>query len=230
MDYAVKVTQTVLRNEIMYKNRIVVSYCIRYPHFSSDKFTEVLDYINNYYESMAQSFKGYCEKKLYCMAIDSYEYNRKKNYPIHKYEGDLSYTVTYNKDCAISLYFDGYEFTGGAHGFTHRCADTWNLEKGECSKLEDFFIQNGAAEEYILDNINQYIAGQMAENGGVYFEDYIVNTKKYFNPENFYITQAGVVIFYEQYEIAPYSSGIKEFLMRYSDDRVKKPKCYKGRS
>lgn len=36
-----------------------------------------------------------------------------------------------------------------------------------------------------------------------------------FNDDNFFTTPAGVTVFYQQYDIAPYASGIVEFTVPY---------------
>ena len=36
--------------------------------------------------------------------------------------------ITYKDDKLISMYFDDYTFTGGAHGTTVRSLQTWDLE------------------------------------------------------------------------------------------------------
>ena len=49
-----------------------------------------------------------------------------------------------------------------------------------------------------------------------YFENYKELINKTFNPNSFYCTPEGISVYYQQYDIAPYSSGIREFLMPYT--------------
>lgn len=64
----------------------------------------------------------------------------------------------------------------------------------------------------------------MAENPGVYFDDYRKLIAQYFNEEQYYLTPQGVAIYYQQYEIAPYSTGIVVFTVPY-DVLGWKPSC-----
>lgn len=67
-------------------------------------------------------------------------------------------------------------------------------------------------EDYILTMIESKIS----KAPEVYFEDYGNLVKKNFNVNNFYCTSEGIIIYFQQYSIAPYSSGIREFLFPYS--------------
>ncbi|MEA4987263.1 MAG: RsiV family protein, partial [Anaerovorax sp.] len=58
---------------------------------------------------------------------------------------------------------------------------------------------------------------QIKKEPEIYFDDYETLVVETFNPKNFYCTPEGVVVYYLQYDIAPYSSGIREFLIPYGD-------------
>ncbi len=73
----------------------------------------------------------YAEKDLFNMAKEQYDINFSNGFPIMVYELILDYTITYNKDAILSLYFDEYIFSGGAHGSTIRTSreleyEDWN--------------------------------------------------------------------------------------------------------
>ena len=55
--------------------------------------------------------------------------------------------------------------------------------------------------------------------------NYEKNVEQYFNPEHFYLKPAGLVVYFQQYEIAPYSSGIPEFTIPYLEEYVLRPQC-----
>jgi hypothetical protein len=50
------------------------------------------------------------------------------------------FKVTCLCGCIISLWFDRYEFTGGAHGNTVRTAQTWNLQSCVTLKLSELAL------------------------------------------------------------------------------------------
>jgi len=59
----------------------------------------------------------------------------------------------------------------------------------------------------------------------IYFDDYEKNVANYFNPKSFYLVPDGIVIYFQQYEIAPYASGIPQFTIPYSA-YILKPGCW----
>ena len=62
----------------------------------------------------------------------------------------------------------------------------------------------------ILKNINSQIKQQI-EQGGFYFDNYCELVLESFRLNNYYLTSNGISIFFQQYDIAPYSSGIPVF-------------------
>ena len=80
-------------------------------------------------------------------------------------------------------------------------------------------------QEYLIQTINRQIAGQIASGNNIYFENYEQLTAKTFQPESFYLTPDGLAIYYQQYDIAPYSSGIPVFIINYEEGRVVLPTC-----
>jgi hypothetical protein len=133
--------------------------------------------------------------------------------------------VTYNQDCAVSLYFDQYLYTGGAHGNTVRYSDTWNLQSARSIKIDEMFQNSINYKAYIIMIINNQIAEQIKNGENIYFDDYKKNVVKYLNLNSYYLSPQGVVIYFQQYEIAPYSSGIPEFTIPYVEDYVVRPEC-----
>ena len=225
-DYQVQIKEMIIKKDLYHKKTLVLSYAIHYPRFSSERFRMTLSRINRYYEMEAIAYQMYCEHKLFKLAVEQYEDSIKNGFPVRKFEALVVYTTTYNQNCTISLYFDKYEFTGGAHGNTLRYSDTWSLQKGIQIKLNSLFA-NQNYKEYIIMTINQQIAEQIKNGTNQYFENYRQLVTQYFNENSFYLTPEGIVIFYQQYEIAPYSSGIPTFTIPYSTGYATPPRCFR---
>lgn len=222
--YKVDVEEIIIKKDLYYNNIVLLSYTIKYPKFTSNRFQRTLNRINQYYKAKAYSYQLYYEHKLFKLAIEQYEDSIANGFPVRKFEAFVAYTITYNQNCAISLYFDRYEYTGGAHGNTIRYSNTWNLQTGTQMKLSRLFA-NQNYEAYIIMMINQQIAEQIKNGTNQYFENYSELVTQYFNEESFYLTPQGVVIYYQQYEIAPYSSGIPTFTIPYSRGYATPPRC-----
>jgi len=55
------------------------------------------------------------------------------------------------------------------------------------------------------------IARRLKENPGTYFDDYKTLLHNTFRINNFYLEPGKLVIYFQQYDIAPYSTGLPEF-------------------
>ena len=135
------------------------------------------------------------------------EYFKDKPTPLMPYQLYARYKLTNNSDI-ISFYIDYYQFSGGAHGITNRIA--YNVEKstGNEIQLKDIFKDNYNYKDVINKEINR----QISKDPDRYFTG-----KDGFNGiadnQNFYIKNNTVVIYFGLYEIAPYASGISEFII-----------------
>lgn len=219
------VKENIIQKKLYYNKQMLMSYTIKYPTFISEKYSSYMKKLNAIYKTKMFLYQSFSIMKLYKMAIEEYEYSIANGFPVRTYEAIIDYTVTYNQNCALSLYFDKYEYTGGAHGNTIRTSDSWDLEDEKSIKLIDLFPQNILYEEYIFKIVNEQIVNQIDAGNNIYFENYQQLMIENFDKDNFYLTEEGVVIFYQQYDIAPYSSGILTFTIPYSDGIVVPPIC-----
>ena len=180
--------------------------------------------INSSIRMEVWNFLNHASNTLYRQAIRDYKYSQINGFPFHPYEAVLNYSVTFNESCHLSDYHDRYEYTGGAHGITARGSDTWDLNTGWRMPLSSFFPQSTDYQRYVIDRITEQAEKNITENPGIYFEDYKKLIVQNFNPNSFYLTPQGIVVYYQQYDIAPYATGIVEFLLPY-DEVVNKPNC-----
>lgn len=225
IEYNLKVKERVLYQELFYKESKVMTYTIKYPEFYSEEFALIVDKLNLLYRTRANVIKKTKVNNLYQQAKVEYEYSVANGFPIRAFEIYVDYSITYNKNCTLSLYFDQYEYTGGAHGMTARTSDTWDLVRSNMMKLKDFLICDDAYQEYIITNINIQIAEQIAAGDDIYFDDYYHLVRENFKANNFYLVEEGIVIYYQQYDIAPYASGIRTFIIPYRKGIVLEPSC-----
>lgn len=212
-----------LQDEMKYDGKTVLKYTIECPVLSSEHYQITLKKINDLHLKNALETEKFFRENLYNDAVDQYKYNVANNYPTKVLEGLVTYTITYNACCIISLYFDQYVYSGGAHGSTIRTAETWNLQSGSKLKLSELYKCSHGVKSYILSQVS----AQIKKDPEPYFDNYDELIEKYYNENNFYCTPDGVIFFYQQIDIAPYSSGIREFLIPYDDCLIDpKTKCF----
>ncbi|QAT42950.1 DUF3298 and DUF4163 domain-containing protein [Aminipila luticellarii] len=209
----IDVKKLVIQNEMKYNGEVVVTYKIEYPQFSSRYYQKSLKAMNKYYYNKAMDFQKFYRKELYKPAVEQYIYSKKNNFPIRVYEGLATYRVTYNMACIASLFYDNYIYLGGAHGSTIRTSETWNVQKARRMELYEMYECELDFKTYLLEQVKS----EILKDPSIYFEDYDELIIENFNSQNYYCTSKGVILYYQQYDIAPYSSGIREFLIPYGD-------------
>lgn len=209
-----KIKINTAEKELYYDGNVVVKYVIEYPEIIESSYEKGIYPFNHYNREKALQLKKFAEGEFYNQAKETYEYNKQNGYPIMVYELINECNITYNVQNLLSLYFDEYTFTGGAHGSTIRKAQTWDLKLGMQIPLHAFFRQNPYYQIDIVKQIIEQIEKQIAEGNNIFFPEYCKLVLDTFRMENYYLTPKGITIFFQQYDIAPYSSGIQTFIVK----------------
>lgn len=206
-----KIINRILQKEMKYENNVVLKYHIEYSEIVMDwqQNRNGIKKFNDYNLKMALQTQQKAENELYKEATELYKYNKENGYPQMMYELYREYQITLNQENAVSMYIDEYIFSGGAHGTTTRTSQTWNLMLGKMVELYELYPN----EPYFLLDILRKINREISENIEIYFADPYPLVVEYFNPDSYYIDNGKVVIYFQQYDIAPYSSGIIEFTL-----------------
>lgn len=210
-----KIKTIELKNELKYNDTVILTYKIQYPKITSSSCKFGIDTFNKFNENKAIELEQYVNTTLFKEAKEVYDYNKLHGYPIMVFEVILEYNVTYNEGCIVSLYYDQYEFTGGAHGNTIRTSQNWDLQNGYQIPLSYFYPNNPYYIIDILKNINSQIKEQILSGSNQYFDNYCELVLETFNLESYYLTPNAIAVYFQQYDIAPYSSGIPVFYLMY---------------
>lgn len=200
------------RNDTMYYGNIpILIYHINYPSFYTTCNRAAAQAINEYYRQTAMRVEWYCRTALYSQALERVGYRPDNRPPFNSYTLDVNFKVTYNHGCITSLYIDTYAYLGGAHGETKRTSDTWDFSTGAHLRLIDMDLWSPESPYKLKEYIEQQIAERLKSNPGSYFDDYSSLLQTSFNPDSYYLLPGGYVIYFQQYEIAPYATGLPEF-------------------
>lgn len=204
------VARKTLEDKMYFENTFVFDYKISYPSFRTSCDVSAAQIINDYYFSAAKSAEDYCRNILFNQAVNDLKYSQ-EGQPANSYTFVSSYKITYNAQCIVSLYTDTYTYMGGAHGETKRTSDTWNFNTGTRIKLNDIYPLFPSSLFQLQNCINQQIEERLSANPGSFFDDFRVLSRSAFDENNFYLESCHGVIYYQQYDVAPYSTGIPEF-------------------
>lgn len=180
--------------QIREKNKCI-DINVKYPSINSEIGTQVNNQIKSYTDNWIKETK------------DVLEDYKKHGYICNVgFELVSEYFVTRESEDLISFYTDYYQFTGGAHGITTRKAYVVDRKTGKPLNINELF-KKGYDYKTIID---KEIRKQISKEKEKYFDEG-KNFKGINNDVKFYIRGNNIVIYYSQYEIAPYASGLPEF-------------------
>jgi len=131
----------------------------------------------------------------------------KEAYPenIVPWEAKVKGEVSYENERFVSILFDSYVFTGGAHGYGSTSFLNFDLQTGEELSEGDFFNnpkEFTAFVETIFREQNDLKPEDNINSTGFMFED-----DKFHLPASIGFDNQGVILIYNPYEIAAYSDG-----------------------
>lgn len=178
---------------------------LKIPQIENTKNISLLEKINAELLKDALNFKSEVES----IAKENSQEAKKYGLTTTPYAAFSDYKINLNKDNILSLYIDYYQFTGGAHGSTVRKCYNYNLSTGEKLAINDLFKSNAFYKEII----NKEIDNQINKNKGIYFPKYF---KGISDNQCFSIDKDNLIIYFQQYDIAPYATGIPEFKIPHS--------------
>ena len=201
-----------IQRTFQYRSVPMIEADITYPQVRLRRPREIEARINSHYKFVAMNLLRYTATKLFNEAVAQYRYSQQQGYPFNMYGTGLDYTAALNEGCRLSTYSDRYEYTGGAHPLTTRTSVTWNLENGRIVKLPELFGGASSPKPKILEAVLAQADENYAKEP-VYFDNYRELIAEHLSLHNFYLTPQAVVIYFQQYEIAPYAAGMPEFAL-----------------
>jgi hypothetical protein len=127
---------------------------------------------------------------------------------------EISGEVIEHSPRIVSVLFTGYSYTGGAHGGSFFKTFTFDLENEQVLTLEDIFAE-GVDPYAILSSISrEELMVRLAE-----FPDFVEPGTAPL-PENFVnwvLTSDSLVLYFPEYQVAPYVAGSQEVTIPLAD-------------
>lgn len=192
---------------------------IQYPVISGLGDPSIEDQINSTFKALAEQARKEGEKN----AADLAAYLEQNPDIPWKCEVFFDYQVKYNRSGLFSIVFQNYQFAGGAHGSTVQTSYTFDLSTGKQLQLVDLF----KADAGYVGIISDQVYAQLKERGLL---TALYGQFESIRPDHsFYLTDDGIAVYYQQYEIMPYAAGIQEFTTDYEqlNELLTTPELYK---
>lgn len=154
---------------------------ISYPQFGAIADAKIVEAINRDVAQAARAFLESCQADQFCR------------------EAIMRYKTHYVGADRLSFELLTYVYSGGAHGMTQVTGWNYDLKTGEKGSFARWF-------DYRPSEINRSVFAHAHANQVFLFGDFKGVTAY---PQNFYLNENGKpVVVFQQYEIAPYSSGV----------------------
>ncbi|MFD0694380.1 stalk domain-containing protein [Paenibacillus sp. GCM10027628] len=176
---------------------------IQYPQIEGWEHTAASSKINAFLKAEALKFEASGKELLKEVKGD-----QTAGGPELRFSFDVNYTVTYNQQNKLSLHFDTYQYTGGAHGMYDMDAHTFDLLTGEEITLKQAALNDPNYKQIINNEIKKQIQER----------EYVLLTpfESIGDDQRFYLKDNNIVVYFSLYEYTPYALGIPEFTIPVS--------------
>lgn len=169
--------------------------------------------INSKINTQIETYKN----EILSLSKKYYEEAQKENFKMKPYIISTNYDVKKLDDSILSILIHFYEYTGGAHGNYFYTAYNIDLQKGLELSLSSLF-----KEGFDYNNIiKQKVLADMDLDPQSYFKNAKSSIGNLSSTSRFYLEKNSLVIYYDLYEIAPFSTDIPLFkipLKSFSDN------------
>ena len=163
------------------------------------------------------------ERELYPRACTAARQAREVSHPFRPWEASLTGVVTLHTPECLSLYYDAAERTGGPHGVTLRQGSAWALPGGSPLTLGERFPPGFRWRAWALAEVERQLRARLSAGESWFAPDWEARLPRSFDPERFYLTEAGPVIYFPLYSIAPYAEGIPAFSLAIPGQKENTP-------
>ena len=175
--------------------------------------------IERYYHNYAACYERYCGRFIFPAASSAFRTALESGKPFLPWRAELKTTVTAKSETLLSLYIDAKETAYGECISHLRRADTWNLLDGYPFHLSDFFPGELLWRRSIQRTARESLLSR-SEDGPTLREDWKRRLRTEFNPENFYLTERGLVFYYQWYSLGEAALGTPSFLLTWNKEKV----------
>jgi len=180
-----------------------LTFDIQYPQIAGLADAKVQEQINKTFEQYATAIKDQALK-------DQKDHAATEADDAYKTEVAINYDIKYNQDNVLSVVFDHYYYTGGAHGNTVQSSYNFDLQTGKDLKLKDLYSEG----KDFTSLINQAIKKQMDVQKQT--ESLLTPFESIAADQPFYIADNNqLVIYFQQYEYFPYAMGMPEYSVAF---------------
>ena len=143
--------------------------------------------------------------------------NQSEKYPNCVYETTAD--LTRGDTGVISICYDTFSYSGGAHGYTSRVCANYDSKTGDRLTLDMISEEPDLLRQLAYGYLLNISTGEKYQSNGacIFFnEDLTADLSELVNGENWYFSEEGIVFYANPYDIAPYGYGRIDFTVPYA--------------
>ena len=188
---------------------VVMSVEYVFPGIEDAQSDPAWQKIQDYYAAEGMAYMGDATE-LSGYAAGDYEVAQAMGEDFLPYGESMSYRIALQNESMVSIVRSYYanSVTGVAHPSNFQFSETFDLATGDKLSLEDCFTDPDAGRARVLDLLAQKGAGAGYSREALEAE---------LNDAYFYLSDEGLVIYYQPDTLAPYAAGLLEFTLPYAD-------------
>ena len=196
------------RRVLKWEGEPVLTISLRWPRLPED--LPGPRRVSRYYRQVADCWRTRWETELLRRAREAAAAAREESRPFSPWSAVLDFTPTLREGGLLSLYQDAVECTGDTRPVTLRRSDTWELPSGTLRSLASF-LRPPHRRRRVLAEVAAQIERRIASGESLFYEDWRRRLPAAFDPDRFYLTGEGAVLYFPLCTVAPYAEGIPVF-------------------
>ena len=173
--------------------------------------------INRYYRQLSDAWRSRWTGVLYTRACAAQREARSNGTSFAPWEAALDYTITLQTPELLSLTWRVQETRTEARRVQQH-GDTWSLPDGRPLPLRSFLPGGRRWKHLLLNEIAGQIAARTA-SGEPFRSDSAAVPRRYFQPEQFFLTPEGVTVWFAPDTLADASAGAPSFLFSTAGEK-----------
>lgn len=199
------------------EGELLIDYDITYPQIKDTLNHPCLLKINEFYKNKFDDMtrKNIAESKK--MASEDFLAAIEGGYEFLPHILGNSFEVTYNNKGLLSINLIENTYWGGAHPNAYKESAVFDVNTGQKLTLGRLFaLEETEAINIVLEKVKDEIE-EFGTEELFLFPDALETLPEAYFAEDFYYDGENIVLYFQQYAIAPYASGFPEFRISIKD-------------
>ncbi len=192
-----------------YDGEVIMTGRIAYPEIISDDADAVI--FNQKMKEYAQKKKSEAISSMLTLAEDNYIRSKEEKTEFYPHMAELNFDITYNKDGIISVVFVESNFSGGMHPDFNMTSFTYSVPGKEDVDVEH---RLGMSKDRITRLLKENFKEMIEDSPEEFYSDSIECMENKIDSVGWYLSGDGVHFYFNPYEIAPYSAGVIETVIK----------------